>query len=174
MTAIVIDTNVLLVADGKAPQMSDACVHECLTRLERVKSTEQVVLDDAWIIMGEYRNMLSPNRSPTPGSAFLKWLLQVQAVVKHVSLVTITPLNRAETLFAEFPPDAALEAAIDPSDRKFFAASNAHPDKPPILEATDSKWLGWEVQLKKHGIKVEVLCRGELEAIRERKTKKKR
>ena len=88
--------------------------------------------------------------------------------------MTITPTNVEQTTFAEFPSDAALEAAIDPSDRKFFAASNAHPEKPPILEATDSKWLGWEDQLKKHDIKVEVLCRGELKAIRERKTKKKR
>ena len=29
----------------------------------------------------------------------------------------------------------------------------------------------WEDQLKQHGIKVEVLCRAELEAIRKRKTK---
>ena len=173
MTAIVIDTNVLLVADGKSPQMSDACQIECVTRLERVKATEQVVLDDAWIILGEYHNKLSPNQSPTYGSAFLKWLHQVQAVAKHVSLVTITPLNSAKTLFAEFPADKELEQKFDPADRKFVAASNAHPDKPPILQSADSKWLGWEDQLKQHGIKVEVLCRDELKAIQKRKTKQK-
>ena len=92
---------------------------------------------------------------------------------QHVSLVSITPTDAMRTKFKEFPRDKALEAAFDPADRKFVAASNAHPDKPPILEAADSKWLGWEDQLKKYGIKVEVLCRGELEAIRGRKTKKK-
>ena len=74
-------------------------------------------------------------------------------------------------------PVASLKTApatATPSDRKFFAASNAHPGKPPILEAADSKWLGWEEQLEQHGIKVEVLCRAELEAIRKRKTKKKK
>ena len=172
MTAIVIDTNVLVVADGKAPQMSDACLNECLIRLERVKAKEQVVLDDAWMIMGEYQKNLTPNQSPTPGSAFLKWLLQVESVEEHVSRVTLTPLDREQTLFVEFPSDKKLEAAFDPADRKFVAAANAHPEKPPILESADSKWLGWEDQLNKHGIKVEVLCRGELAAIRERKTKK--
>ncbi len=173
MTAIVIDTNVLLVADGKAQQMSDVCVGECLTRLERVKAEERVVLDDAQIILGEYHHKLKPYSSPTYGSAFLKWLLQVEGDPNHVSKVTITPRDQEQTLFDEFPQDAALQAVIDPSDRKFFAASNAHPEKPPILEATDSKWLGWEDQLKQHGIKIEVLCRGELEVIRKRKTKKK-
>ena len=169
MSAIVIDTNVLLVADGRASQMSDACVYECLTRLDRVKAEQQVVLDDAWIILGEYHNKLSPNQSPTPGSAFLKWLLQVQAVAKHVSSVTITPLNPEQTLFAEFPPDTELEAEFDPADRKFVAAANAHFEKPPVLESADSKWLGWEPKLAAHGIRLEFLCRGELEAIRKRK-----
>ncbi len=174
MTAIVIDTNVLLVADGKAPQMTAACVAECLTRLERVKASEQVVLDETRIIMGEYHNKLSANRSPTPGSAFLKWLLQVQAVAKHVSPVIITSLNQEQTLFAEFPADKALEAAFDPADRKFVAAANAHPERPPILESADSKWLGWELSLARHGIRLEVLCRRELEEIRKRKTKRLR
>lgn len=106
--------------------------------------------------------------------SFLKWLLQVQGDINHVELVTIKPTNAEQTKFAEFPPDAALEKAFDPDDRKFVAVANAHLLKPPILESADSKWLGWEIQLKKHGIKVEMLCRGELEAIRARKTKKKR
>ena len=71
MSAVVIDTNVLLVADGQATQMSAKCEEECLIRLERVKSTEQVVLDDAWIILGEYHNRLSSNQSPTPGRTLL-------------------------------------------------------------------------------------------------------
>lgn len=170
MSAIVIDTNVLLVADGKAPQMSGACMEECLQRLQLAKATEQIVLDGKWIILGEYHNKLSPNRAPTPGSAFLKWLLTVQGDAKHVSFVTITPLNEDPTRFAEFPPDEALESEFDPADRKFVAAANAHPEKPPVLECADSKWLGWEQQLASHGIRLEVLCRCELKAIRQRKT----
>ena len=169
MSAIVIDTNVLLVADGQATQMSGGCLQECLLRLEQAKATEQIVLDNKWIILGEYHRKLSPNRAPTPGSAFLKWLLTVQGVAEHVSFVTITPLDKEQTRFKEFPPDTALEAAFDPADRKFIATANAHPEKPPVLECADSKWLGWEGRLVAHGIHLEVLCRCELETIRQRK-----
>jgi len=64
-----------------------------------------------------------------------------------------------------------FEAEFDPSDRKFIAVANAHTEKPPILECADSKWLGWEKKLGAHGIRIEVLCRDELEVIRKRKTK---
>ncbi len=170
MSAIVIDTNVLLVADGQGKQMSDDCRIECEARLLAVCDGEQVVLDDGWHILGEYQHKLDANKSPTPGSAFIKWLLQRQGMPQHVSWVSITPTNQEETTFAEFPPDPALEAAFDPADRKFVAASYAHPEKPPIIESADSKWFGWEASLAAHGIHLEILCRCELEVIRQRKT----
>lgn len=174
MSAIVIDTNVLLVADGRAPQMTGICREKCLRRLQQVKATEQVVIDTRWIILGEYHNKLSPNSSPTPGSEFLKWLLQVQADARHVSPVTITPLDQGQTLFAEFPADEALQGEFDPDDRKFIAAANAHSEKPPVLQSADSKWLRWEPKLKVHGIRLEILCRRELETIWKRKEKQKK
>lgn len=171
MSAIVIDTNVLLVADGQANHMSPACTTECVNRLEKARASELVVLDVQRIILDEYGNKLNPSkRPPSAGSAFFKWLLENQCNPRHTSNVNLTPLDRERTRFTEFPPDSALEAAFDKSDRKFVAAANAHPDEPPILEATDSKWLGWEAALKRHGIQLEVLCRCELESIRRRKT----
>ena len=170
MSAIVIDTNVLLVASGLAKQMSAACKAACANRLERVKAVEQVVLDDQRMMLIEYGNKLDPSKQPpSPGGAFLKWLLVNQGNTRHASAVTLTPLNRERTRFAEFPPDAALEAAVDPSDRKFIAAAYAHPEKPPIVESADSKWLGWEAALAAHGLQLEVLCRCELEEIHRRK-----
>jgi len=46
-------------------------------------------------------------------------------------------------------------------------------DTLPILDAADSKWLGWEEALAKAGIRVDVVCRDELAIIREKKSKKK-
>lgn len=170
MSAVVIDTNVLLVADGQGQHMSEDCRTECESRLLAVQAGEQTVLDDGWHILGEYQHKLHPNKSPTPGSAFVKWLLQRQGMAQHVSWVSITPTNAELTKFAEFPQDPALEAAFEPADRKFVAVANAHPEKPPILESADSKWLGWEASLAAHGIHLEILCRCELEDIRQRKT----
>jgi len=170
MSAIVIDTNVLLVADGQGRHMSGDCRTICEDRLRRVQAEEQVVLDRSWLILGEYQNKLA-NRQPTPGSAFVMWILQRQGMSQHVSWIKISALNTENTRFAEFPSDEDLEAEFDPSDRKFIAVANAHTEKPPILECADSKWLGWEQKLGAHGIRIEVLCRDELEAIRKRKAK---
>jgi hypothetical protein len=87
----------------------------------------------------------------------------------HVASVDLTPTNAEQTDFVEFPDDEELRADFDPADRKFVAASNAHPDKPPIIESADSKWLGWEERLAEHGITLEFLCQDELEAIRAKK-----
>jgi hypothetical protein len=168
MAAVVIDTNVLLVADGQTESMSGGCRIECIERLDRVRQTEQVVLDRGWIIFAEYQKKLKPNGAPTAGNAFLKWLLQTQD--RTVSWVTITPTDNALTMFVEFPPDKALEAGFDPDDRKFVAAANADPKCNSILEAADTKWLEWEEALAAHGIVVEFLCRTELEQIHARKT----
>jgi hypothetical protein len=166
MSAVVIDTNVLLVADGRGTQMSVKCVEECLNRLEQVMATQRVALDDGRRILGEYGHKLS-TRSPTSGSVFLKWLLQREWNPTHVTQTRITELNENE--FAEFPPDEALKD-FHPADRKFIAVANAHLEKPPVLQAGDAKWLRFEEAFKAHGIRLEVLCRSELEDIRKRKT----
>jgi hypothetical protein len=59
--------------------------------------------------------------------------------------------------YCEFPNHPGLED-FDPSDRKFIAVSNAHSEKPPIMEATDSKWWGWRDALKEVGIEVRFVC----------------
>jgi len=174
MSAIVIDTNVLLVASGLARQMSDACRIVCLDRLKQARVREQVVVDNQFFVLGEYQNKLDANRRPpSPGGEFVRHILQNMANPIKVSTVNLTPTNQERTTFVEFPPDPALEAAFDPADRKFVAASHAHAERPPIVESADSKWLGWEAQLKTHNIHLEVLCRDELQVIRDAKLSKK-
>ena len=174
MSAIVFDTNVLLVANGAARQMSDACRLICMARLEKARSTEAVVVDGRFFILGEYQHKLDPKRRPPgPGDRFVLHLLQNMANATRVAQVNLTATNSEGTDFLEFPDDPELRDAFDPADRKFVAASNAHPDKPRIVQSADSKWLGWEEQLATHGIRLEVLCRRELEVIRARKTKLK-
>jgi hypothetical protein len=75
--------------------------------------------------------------------------------------VKITPRPEDKTDFDEVPAPLELEDGdhIDPSDRMFLAVAAAHPEHPPIVQATDSKWIGWEAELAKHGIAIEWLCR---------------
>jgi len=73
--------------------------------------------------------------------------------------VKITP-NGAS--YNEFPDHVGLEN-FDNSDRKFVAVANVHPTKPPILQATDSKWWGWKTALFEAGITVHFICRNFIE-----------
>jgi hypothetical protein len=62
MDAVVIDTNVLVVANGvsDSPQASEACVVRCRARLaEILRGSEVVLLDDKKRFIQEYRNNLN-------------------------------------------------------------------------------------------------------------------
>src|SRR5687768_6179971 len=113
MSVVVIDTNVLLVANGAAPQMSDACRLECLTRLEKITASETVVIDAQFFILGEYQHKLDPNqRPPGPGDAFVRHVLVNMANPTYVAQVNLTPTNAEGTDFQEFPKDEALRSAF--------------------------------------------------------------
>lgn len=151
----VIDTNVLLVANGQHSDVSQDCVVECVRRLQRMQQSGVTVIDDGYRILREYQNKTSLNPPKGVGDVFLKWLLRMAGNSAHVEQVPLT--EHAADSFAEFP-DAALELLFDAPDRKFAAVANAHPDKPPIWQAADCKWLDWWECLRAKGVEVEFLC----------------
>lgn len=155
MLKAVIDTNVLLVANQQHPEMSNECVANCIARLQQIQQSGIVVIDDAFHILGEYQNKTQINPPRGVGDVFLKWLLRNMGNVQRVEMVSITPIDI--DMFAEFPGQA-LQSEFDPPDRVFPAVSNAHPDKPPIWQAADSKWINWWPALAEQGIHVEFLC----------------
>ena len=154
----VIDTNVLLVANGQHPDVSPACVAACVQRLQAMQAEGVTVIDSGHRILEEYLHKTQANRPKGVGDLFLKWLLRQTANPQRVEQVALT--ETGEHTFAEFP-DAALQARFDPSDRKFAAVAHAHPDKPPIWEAADCKWLDWWPAPKACGVHVEFLCPGD-------------
>ncbi|WP_166224867.1 hypothetical protein [Pseudomonas atagonensis] len=154
MSVTVIDTNVLLVANGSHDDVSEACRTECINQL-RAQQKSVTVIDDKGRILREYQNKTQPNQPKGVGDVFLKWLLQNQRNTKYVHQVTITEGD--DNSFLEFPCEA-LQAVFDPPDRKFAAVANAHPNKPVIWQAADCKWLDWWEALDRTGIKVKFLC----------------
>ena len=155
MTAVVIDTNVLLVANNRHGGVSAPCITACVRRLLEIRDSGTVVLDDGRRIIREYAGNFQPTRQPGVGDEFFKWLAQNQANVQRVHQVQIYESGAGE--FAQFP-DAALQAEFDPPDRKFVATSAAHADRPPIVQAADSKWVAWWERLEQHGIRVQFPC----------------
>jgi hypothetical protein len=155
MMRAVIDTNVLLVANGQHADVSPECVVECVRRLQAMERAGITVIDDGFRILSEYKHKTSLNPPKGVGDVFLKWLLRQAGNPARVEQISLSEL--AENEFAEFP-DAALQSAFDAPDRKFAAVAHAHPDKPPIWQAADCKWLDWWPALRASGIRVEFLC----------------
>ncbi len=154
MTPVVVDTNVINVANDTHPDVSPECVLECVKRLDDLKRGGSIAIDDAYRILGEYMHKTNPKKGQGVGDGFVKWLLTKLGDTKRVHLVPLTEF--AGERFAEFP-DPVLEDVFDPSDRKFVAVANAHPSNPHIWQAADSKWLDWWPELKANGVIVEFL-----------------
>ncbi len=152
---VVVDTNVILVANNAHKDVSPECVLECVRRLQQLMKSDSIAIDDAYRILGEYHNRTSPRKAKGVGDLFLKWVLTKLADTTRVHQVPLTELD--EDQFAEFPV-ASLEANFDRPDRKFVAVANAHPDKPPIWQAADCKWLDWWPELNANGVEVQFLC----------------
>ena len=151
----VIDTNVLLVANGAHGEVSEDCVTRCVQRLQAMQAGGTVVIDDAFRILGEYLHKTQVNPAKGVGDIFLKWLLREANNPARVEQVAIT--ETAADCFAEFP-DPKLQPSFDAPDRKFAAVAHAHPNKPPVWQAADSKWLDWWPALQTHGVGVRFLC----------------
>jgi hypothetical protein len=159
MSRVVIDTNVLCVANGQSPQASAVCKLRVAERLAEVRKHDQVCLDQSGLIFDEYlRQRLSLSGQPGVGDAFFRWLFQNQANPRHCRKVTVTSRNADGTEFDEFPDDPRL-AKFDPSDRKFVAVVRAAGKRPPsVLNAVDSDWWHFRDVLQEWEVRVEFLC----------------
>ena len=154
MTAKVIDTNVLIVANGEAGHASLDCLSHCITALEGARR-QLIVIDDGFRIFSEYKHQVNPSGQPGVGDAFLLWLLQNWANPTRCETVPLTPNSRNS--FDEFPDDPDL-AAFDPSDHKFVAVANASINTPEILNAVDSDWWHFRHILERNGIVIRFIC----------------
>jgi len=152
---VVVDTNVPLVANGKAEQADLECEVACVRKLIQIQSEQRTLLDDKMLIMGEYRRNLSQSGQPGVGDAFFKWLWENQANEQHCRTVPLTV--HADRGFVEFPDDARL-SSFDLSDRKFVAVALASGTDPQVLNASDTDWWHDRQTLAEHGIQIVFLC----------------
>jgi hypothetical protein len=161
MTALpvrcVVDTNVATTANGANAGAPPGCVAASAKALQAVMTNGQLFVDDAGRIVAEYRQNLRAAGQPGPGDVFFKWLLTHEWGGQRVTQVTITPTSGDSDDFEELPrPPAGVR--YDPSDRKFLAVAAAHAEHPPILQAFDSKWWGWQTALAQADVTIHFLC----------------
>jgi hypothetical protein len=169
MTRIV-DTNIILIANEQHADVGEECIKTCTLQLLTITRSGRVAIDDGFRILSEYQNKTDANRGNRPGDAFLKWVLRNKANPTKCDQVPLK--DHPERGFESFPDDLELKD-FDTPDRKFVAVACAHPQHPPILEAADSKWLGWAEALKRHGVKVVFVCEEDIHRFQQRKAQKK-
>lgn len=156
-----VDTNVpktanLAIDPALIPDELVGCVSACVYAVNHVVTNGGLVMDIGDEIFDEYRGQLQIRGQPGVGDKFMKWVHDNRWAFSDDYRVTITKNGES---YNEFPDHDGLKK-FDRSDRKFIAVANAHPDKPPILQATDSKWWGWKDALAEAGITVHFLCPG--------------
>jgi hypothetical protein len=152
MTAVVIDVNVLIVANAReTEQATHDCVLDCVSALEAARENI-VVLDSSGLIFGQYQRYNSFNGQPGLGDFFFRWLYLNQGDAAHCEIVTLTVEGNS---FLEVP--VALRR-FDPSDHVYIGVANASANNPTILNATDTDWYQWRDQLEQHGFQIKFLC----------------
>lgn len=184
MAAVIIDTNVIVVANtdiradengklvafGMADHATPACITTCQNRLDQIRhGSTKVVLDDNRRFIQEYQRYVrdpqsNPRQQNRAGDLFWAWLMRIQWSEEKRTRVHITPLRGNGTDFEEFPDDAALNN-FDKDDRKFIAVAIAYTrdtqQTAPILQAVDTRWEGFIEALQRHGVEVEQICKPE-------------
>lgn len=159
--AVIVDTNVPMVANSTTPEASLECVNSCGKHLQSItEDFERLVLDTGWEVISEYRRGLNSAGQPGVGDAFFKWVLTNWSNPQRCDLISIERVG--------FPNDPALNG-FDLSDRKFVQLNLAHPDRPHIWNAVDTDWWNFRHALAAIGVMVDFLCHADIQALARRK-----
>ena len=153
----VIDTNVLIAANGRKTHANLKCQLACIEALENIRSNTVVILDNRSLILTEYSKYCHYKGQPSVGDKFFKYIHDNQSVTDKCLIVPITPTDQTESNFLEFPKHPDLNN-FDLSDRKFVAVTKASLKNPPIYNATDSDWNEVQEVFKVCNITIIQLC----------------
>ncbi len=150
---IVVDTNVLIVANGRDDTPADLkCELACVEALQSAKAGKQLVLLDTFdLIIDEYRDYCRQSGEPGVGDEFFKYLNDHQHSTKKVIHISIQETPDEDGGFANLPANT-----FDRDDRKFLAVAEAGDGR--VVNATDSDWSEHADFIDSLGVHVCELC----------------
>lgn len=154
MNKYIIDANVALLAGTPVkdiPREQLICARKCVNFIKEFMDNPEssLVLDAEGRILKEYRGADTLSRGQNMATVFSKWAHQMP---KHAE--DFIPLQEIRENEFKIYPNSERLRTFDPPDRKYIALSYNHQEKPPIAEASDSKWWGIQDDLRQHGIEV--------------------
>jgi len=153
----IVDTNVLISANGRETHADLECQLACIEALEKIVSEKIVLIDNLGLILDEYSLYCNYKGDPGVGDYFFKHVYDNQAVKANCTVINITRDPEIQNSFIEFPKHPDL-ISFDPSDRKFVAVSISSSADPPIYNATDSDWEEYKEALNDIKVTVIQLC----------------
>ena len=150
---IVIDTNVLIVANKRDDTPSDPkCEKACIELLlEATEERKTVLLDTSELIIDEYEAYCRYSREPGVGDKFFKFLYNHQHSTEKVIHISIQETPDEDGGFANLPANT-----FDRDDRKFLAVAEAGDGR--VMNATDSDWSEHAGFIASLGVRVLELC----------------
>ena len=149
---LVIDTNVLIVANRESEQADEACEVEAARTLYKAMRDDIVLIDTGTLATKEYDTYCRRSGQPGVGDLFFKSLLDNIANERRVLRIDIG--STPEEVDSVIP--AAL-ADFDPSDRKWIAL-HLVGSADSIINAVDSDWAQRKNDLEAAGVHVVELC----------------
>lgn len=163
MKEFIIDTNVPKVSVGH-PRLSKTCSNACVDFLNKVMNNSYLlVIDDSYHILNEYMHNIDKSGAANHANRFLKWVLTNQRNTRRIKQIHINQDGNSKS-FSEVPEELR-DIGFDPSDHKFIAVAIANDYSAPIIQASDSKWIGWKPSLIACKIQVIFPCEDELTGI---------
>lgn len=156
MTAkAVVDTNVLVVANGRATHVDEACRLSCVDELARLARDEVVCVDDKGLILREYARRTEQRGQAEPGTVFFKHVWQKMGDPNRIRLFPVELVNRDDREGREFS-DPVLPPNNLKKDAKFLAV--AVKADAAIVNAADADWAEHRELTERLGIDVRQLC----------------
>lgn len=130
----VVDTNVLVAANGGDTHVDEACQLTCVDELARLVRERVVCVDNRGLIMREYGRRTTRPGQAGPGTVFYKQIWQKMGDPRRVRLISVEPRDDEGRDFS----DPVLPANNLKKDAKFLAV--AVKADAAIVNAADSDW----------------------------------
>jgi hypothetical protein len=153
MGEVIIDTNIMVVANRQNDLVTSSCMDACIQFLIHARASHTVLMDAGDEIRAEYANALKMGRPAELGAQFLMHIYREQGNPQHVRFVGLSKLPDGS--FSDFPTASEL-AGFDHSDRKFAVLGKTTGI--PVSNATDSDWVEHLNALVAHGVAVHFVC----------------
>ena len=148
----VVDTNVLVAANGGDTHVEIDCQSRCMEELARLAAQEVVCVDDKGLIMGEYERRVGAAQQAGPGTVFYKEVWKRMGDSNRVRLIPVEPRDDEGRDFTDpiLPPNNLKK------DAKFLAV--ALKADAVIVNASDSDWDEHHDLTDRLGVDVRQLC----------------